>query len=185
MSGSRIKLPRFAIQIGLTVRDIEAMAGEVSADHRAVHFYNRDRSGKVVGVEHMMDVRCYRFTGIQSLFAAPRVLEAERIVVTAGPIEALCAAAASRPSSSTIYAAVPGRFVARAADALVGLVLQTRATRLTLSFPEDQAGRVLFDAAWSLVHHQLPGMVDVDEFPSPSGTWASALKRIRATPRAA
>lgn len=185
MSDSRTKLPRFATQIGLTTLDIEAMSGEVSAEHRGIHFCNRDLSGQVVGVEHMFDVCLYRFTGIQALFAAPRIAAAERIVVTCGPIEALCAAAASPPRSPTIYAAVPGRLVPRAADALVGLVLQTGATRLTLSFPEDHAGRALFDAAWSLVHHHLPGMVEVDEFPPPSGRWLSALNRIRTTPRAA
>jgi len=177
-------VPRFAADIGITAADVSAMSGEMFADSRALHSTYRDRDGRAVGVERMSGPGSFTFTGVQALYSAPRGQRRPRILLTAGPMEALCASAAEGARDDTIYAAVPGRALPRTADALRGLILQTGATLVSMSFPAGDAGLALSDAVWDVLHPLYKDTLSIDDFPPAGGRWSIALRLIRATGRA-
>jgi hypothetical protein len=175
------RVPAFAAAIGVTVRDIVALNGEVEATPISLRSMQRDAHDALTGVETMYDLRRYSFTrgGTRGLFAAPRV-QRPRLLLALGPFEAICAAAAEEHRSDTIYAAPPGQWVQRATDALVALIDGGNVVRVVISMPTSVQGQQMAASAVEIVTRRFPGRVSVKVSPPEAGSWSQALRLLRA-----
>jgi hypothetical protein len=178
-TGGRLHLPDFCRQLGLTIADLAPFGPELRVSGRILEARHTDCEGCEVGWELIHDERRFAFKpgGRKALFRSPPA-QRHRLLLAAGPLPALCAAALEGRHADTCYAAPGGPWTRAAADAAAALIAGG-IREVALAFGPSPVGLRSTEQAAALVRACAADGVTISVLMPTAGTWTQALREAR------